>query len=347
MKIPEWGEENAKLYENWMLNLRFTLILLVFIASGIEQLVGRFPAIQTVYIWIFIFHIPLFSFVTGYFARSNLLGKQGIGVICMIFVQYVIFQTVYSVIDVLFFHAMETGRSFFVPYLMLWFLVAHIGWRVILWFMVVMSVKHPVIWATVLGVAAGYWWGDGSWLSMMRLFVFLPFFAAGYTIHPCRVLAVFRSRFRPLLGVFSILSIFVVYMLASVDTLNWLYGKFTYADMKVYGVESALIRVGYYALQFVAGIGFIALVPKKASFWTDLGTRTLYVFLLHGLFVRSWIRLDLYDGIQNLCEAALLILAIISLTILILQPQVREYTHWLIEPDLGKLKYMILLRTQK
>jgi fucose 4-O-acetylase-like acetyltransferase len=314
MKKPDWGDESAKLCENWMLNLRFALILLVFIASG--------------------------------FARANLLGKQGIGALGMIFVQYVIFQTVYSVMDVLFFHATETGRSFFVPYLMLWFLVAHIGWRVIMWLMVVMSIKHPVIWATALGVAAGYWWGNGSWLSMTRLFVFLPFFAAGYSIHPSRVLAVFRSRIRPLLGVVSILLLIVVYMLASTDTLDWLYGKYTYADMKVGGVEAALIRAGYYALQFVAGIGFIALIPRKACFWTDLGTRTLYVFLLHGLFVRSWICLDLYDGIRNLSEAVVLIVVIISLTILILQPQVRGLTRWLIEPDLGKLKYKIRFKCE-
>ncbi|MCD9020690.1 hypothetical protein [Cohnella silvisoli] len=58
-----------ELVEIRMLNLRFALILLVFLATGIEPIIGRFSGLQAFYNWIYLFHIPLFAFVTGYFAR--------------------------------------------------------------------------------------------------------------------------------------------------------------------------------------------------------------------------------------------------------------------------------------
>lgn len=324
--------------EAWMLNLRFFLILLVFIASGIEPLIGRFHTLNALYAWIFTFHIPLFAFVTGYFAKTNLLGRKGFGVLRSIFVQYVIFQSLYSLVDVIFFHAFETGHSFMVPYLMLWFLVAHIGWRMLLWLMVALRLSKMAIFLVSLtaGITAGYFGDDGSWMSISRMFVFLPFFAAGFTMDACRWRQFYESWARRALGIFSLLLLPAAYTVLSNGIPDWLYGRFTYAEMGVSGWEAALTRGGYYVLQGIAGAAFLAWIPRKVSVLTDWGSRTLYVFLLHGLFVRSWIRFDLYDSIRTGSDALLLLMAIFILTILLTLPQIRRMTRWLIEPNLSR-----------
>ncbi|RUT29638.1 fucose 4-O-acetylase [Paenibacillus zeisoli] len=327
-------------YDTWMLNLRFILILLVVIATGIEPIMGRFGVMENLHAWIFIFHIPLFAFVTGYFSRHNLLGRNGWASLCSIAVQYVIFQTLYSTVDVLFFQVPQQKHSFFIPYLMLWFLVAHIGWRVLLRIMCALNIKHPVLISMALGVVAGYLGGDGSWLSLSRLFVFLPFFAAGYTVHPRKLLVLSSGSSRLVQGALSILLLAVVSLLAWHGTPDWLYGKFTYAEMGTGGTTAALSRIGWYLLQAAGSLTFLAFIPQKRSIVTNLGSRTLYVFLLHGLFIRSGIRLGLYEYVRQPADLVILGAAILTITVILALPQTRRLTKWLIEPDLGGFSRM-------
>ncbi|USB32295.1 fucose 4-O-acetylase [Paenibacillus sp. YPG26] len=322
--------------DTWMLNLRFVLILLVVIATGIEPVMSRFGMLEDLHAWIFIFHIPLFAFVTGYFSRHNLLGRKGLASLGSIAVHYVIFQTLYSTLDVLFFQASQQKHSFFVPYLMLWFLVAHIGWRVLLRIMCALNLKHPVLISAALGVAAGYLGHDGSWLSLSRLFVFLPFFAAGYSLHTRKLLVLCSGPSRIGLGGLSIILLAAVsLLLAWHSTPDWLYGKFTYAEMGIEGPAAALTRIGWYLLQAAGSLTFLALIPQQRSIITSLGSRTLYVFLLHGLFIRSGIRLGLYDNVRQPADLVVLAIAIVGITVILALPQTRQITKWLIEPDLG------------
>lgn len=320
--------------EVWMLNVRFALIALVFLASGIEPVIGRFGTLHALYTWIYMFHMPLFAFVTGYFARPNLLGRKGNGVLQTVAVQYVIFQTLYTAADLLFFHSIEDRPSFFLPFLMLWFLLAHFGWRCALRVMAAMRIKHPIFWSAVLGVAIGYWDGNGSWLSLSRMFVFLPFFTAGYAVHPSRILALYNGWLRKAMGSASLALLAVIPFLAWESTPDWLYGKFTYSEMGVAGVHAGLARFGGYLLQAASGAAFLALISRRASKWTDMGSRALYVFLLHGLFVRSWIRMDVYEEIRDWIGIGLLFAVIVGLTIMLAMPQIRSLTRWLIEPDI-------------
>lgn len=322
-------------YDTWMLNLRFILIALVFIATGIEPVMDRFGMLGDLHTWIFMFHMPLFAYVTGYFSRHNLLGRKGVGPLIMITVQYFIFQTLYSSLDVLYFHASQQEHSFFVPYLMLWFLIAHLGWRLLLRLMCALGIKHPVLLSVCLGVLAGYLGSNGSWLSLSRLFVFLPFFAAGYAIHPEKVRAVCRGKGRVIQGSLSLLLLVATVLFAWQGTPGWLYGKFTYAEMGAGGFAAAFARIGWYLLQVAASLAFLALIPHKRSVLTNLGSRTLYVFLLHGLFVRSGISLGLYDYIRQPADLIVLAVCILSMTVLLALPQTRQYTGWLIEPELS------------
>ncbi|MNH90455.1 hypothetical protein D3C87_752490 [compost metagenome] len=327
-------------YDTWMLNLRFVLILLVVVATGIEPVMSRFGMMEDLHAWIFIFHIPLFAFVTGYFSRQNLLGRNGLTSLGSIAVQYVIFQTLYSTLDVVFFQVPQQKHSFFVPYLMLWFLVAHIGWRVLLRIMCALNIKHPVLISMALGVVAGYLGHDGSWLSLSRLFVFLPFFAAGYALHPRKLQVLCSGSSRALQGGLSIILLAVVSLLAWHSTPDWLYGKFTYAEMGIGGPAAALSRIGWYLLQGAGSLTFLALIPQKRSIITSLGSRTLYVFLLHGLFVRSGIRLGLYEYIHQPADLIILAIVILCITVILALPQTRQLTKWLIEPDLGGFSRM-------
>ncbi|MOA24529.1 hypothetical protein D3C78_1452080 [compost metagenome] len=109
--------------------------------------------------------------------------------------------------------------------------------------------------------------------------------------------------------------------------------------MNAAGWSAALTRSAYYALQAIAGACFLALVPWRRFFMTDWGSRTLYVFLLHGLFIRSAIQLHFYDGIDTWGAVLALFAAILLMLALLSQPRTRHLTQWLIEPDTRRLEW--------
>lgn len=325
------AEELRERHDVWMLNLRFILILTVVIAAVIEPVMRRFELLHVLYVWIYLFHMPLFAFVTGYFARGNLHGRRGIEALLKIGWQYLLFQTVYSLLDVLFFHVSSDGPSFFVPYLMLWFLAAHLGWRLMMKAMASLTAGTAVTLSALLGIAAGFWGGDGDLLGLSRMFVFLPFFAAGYKLCPERLTAVFRKTRRVRLAILPVLLLAAVRFDLAPGAIDWLYGRFTYAELDTSVWIGAAARTAFYALQTAAAAGILALVPQHARGWTGMGKRTLYVFLLHGLFVRSWIALEGFEAIRTGADILGLLAAGVLLTVMLAHPVIQRLTGRIVD----------------
>lgn len=319
--------------ETFFLNLRFILIVTVFIGNAIEPLITRMESLHTLYLWIFSFHMPLFVLVTGYFAKKSMTGKQARDVLLQIGLQYVIFQSLYSILDATVFHVEDIHRSFFAPYLLLWFLFSHACWRMLLMAMNKLTAAQQLLIAGLLGVFVGYLPVDGVWLSISRTFVFFPFFIAGYHFS----FETFSQRFKPsikLISAFLSLLLLLVFSLSG-NKLNvgWFYGSLTYMQLGHDAWYAGVFRVATYALQLIASIAFLAWIPMTVSRITDLGRRTLYVFLLHGFIIRVADYSGLHESITNTSGAALLIVAAILCTILLAQPSFKKLFHPIIEPS--------------
>ncbi|SMF88964.1 Fucose 4-O-acetylase [Paenibacillus uliginis N3/975] len=319
--------------ETFFLNLRFILIVTVFVGNAIEPLISRMDSLHTLYLWIFSFHMPLFVLVTGYFAKSSLMGKTGRKVILQIAIQYVIFQSLYSLLDAVFFHVDDIHRSFFAPYLLLWFLFSHACWRLLLLSMGKLTAGQQLFFAAVLGVIAGYLPVDGVWLSVSRTFVFFPFFLVGYHFS----FETFALRFKPWIkGIAATISL-LLFIGFSVWGSNlpagWLYGSMTYAELGQDVWYAGLFRIAVYALQLTASAAFLSWVPMTMGRITDLGRRTLYVFLLHGFIIRLMDFSGLHESISHFGGAMLLIAAAILCTVLLAQPGFKRLFHPVIEPS--------------
>ncbi len=318
--------------ETFFLNLRFLLIVCVFIGNAIEPLINRMDGLHSLYMWIFTFHMPLFVFVTGYFAKSSLFDKSGRKVLLQIGMQYVIFQTLYSVLDITVFQVKNIHHSFFAPYLLLWFLASHFCWRLVLISMRKCSPLQQLAISVLLGVLVGYLQLDGVWLSFSRTFVFLPFFVAGYHFS-FTALETFLTREVRIAGIaLSAGLLLALYFGGGSLIPGWLYGSMTYMQLDQQEWYAGLLRLSVYLLQLFAGAVFLSFVPKQASRITDYGRRTLYVFLLHGLIIRLAAASPLYDYIHTGAASLALIAGAVILTVLLSQPVVRKWTSPAIEP---------------
>ncbi|ASA19970.1 acyltransferase family protein [Paenibacillus donghaensis] len=327
--------------ETFFLNLRFMLIVTVFVGNAIEPLIGNMSGLHSLYLWIFSFHMPLFVLVTGYFARKSLTGTAGCKVLLQLATQYLIFQSLYSLLDVSLFHVSNIHHSFFAPYLLLWFLASHACWRLLMLGMGRWSTGAQITFAVTAGVAVGYLQLDGVWFSISRTFVFLPFFVIGYHFSFGMFVKWVQKYVKIAAAAFSVLIFAVLAAIGSEFPLGWLYGSMTYMQLEAIEWYAGLYRLAVYALQITASLAFLGWVPYQVSRMTDWGRRTLYVFLLHGFIVRLAAVSGLYAYIGNAAGTVVLLLCAILSTVLLAQPGVKHLLHPLVEPSVD---WMITLQ---
>lgn len=323
--------------DTFMINLRFLLIATVVVGNMIEPLIGEHTGVKALFMWIFTFHMPLFVFVTGYFARYSLTGAAGKKTLQTIGLQYVIFQTLYQAMDAAVFKVEGIRHSFFFPYLLCWFLMAHIIWRIVMILLLHGKVKHPVLVTAAVGVLIGYTGLGGGFLSIPRALMFMPFFVLGYHWDHQKMEAYMNGFRRAAAAVIPAVLFAVLLVFSSAVNQKWLYGSISYADLGHTEWYAGIYRIFVYALEFVAAFGLLAWVPRKESIMTDWGKRTLYVFLLHGFVVRFAVVSGLVRAANQPYEIVLLVGFALAVTVLLAQPAVKTWTHAVIEPDVSWL----------
>ncbi|MGO4952086.1 acyltransferase family protein [Paenibacillus sp. DRB1-1] len=319
--------------ESFFLNLRFLLIICVFAGNALEPLAGSLHIAQQWFSWIFMFHMPLFVLVTGFFAQTSLTGSAGRKVLLQIGMQYLIFQSLYSILDVALFHVPHIHHSFFAPYLLLWFLASHICWRLLmLSFQKIPPVLQLGI-SVLLGILVGYLPMDGIWLSVCRTFVYLPYFVAGYHLNYADVRRFFTAPVRIIAGVVSLLLMVLAGTSYFGIPAGWLYGNMTYGELGHTEWYAGIYRIGIYGVQWIASMAFLSFVPAVTGRITEMGRRTLYVFLLHGLIVRTVVAKGVYEYIDTPVEVMLIVVCAAGLCCMLTMPWVRTATRPLIEPQ--------------
>ncbi|BCG58332.1 acyltransferase [Paenibacillus sp. URB8-2] len=321
--------------ETFFLNLRFMLIVTVFVGNAIEPITPEMGGLHSLYLWIFSFHMPLFVLVTGYFAKNSLTGAAGRKLLLQISMQYLIFQSLYSLLDATVFRVGGIHHSFFAPYLLLWFLASHAMWRLLLLGMRRWKAPCQLAFAAAAGIAVGYLPVDGIWFSISRTFVYLPFFIIGYHLSFAAVARLFVPGVKIAAALFSAVLLAILSTGAAGNIpAGWLYGSMTYTQLGAEHWYAGLYRLALYGLQLASSLAFLGLVPLREGRMTSLGRRTLYVFLLHGLIVRFAAASGIYSYLSNPAGAVLVPAAAVLLTLLLAQPFVKSALHPLVEPGI-------------
>ncbi|MDR9853225.1 fucose 4-O-acetylase [Paenibacillus sp. VCA1] len=318
--------------ETYFLNLRFLLILTVCIANAIEPLIARMGGLHALYSWIYTFHIPLFVLVTGYFSKGGLDGPDGRKTLLQIGMQYVIFQSLYSFLDITLFRVPNIRHSFFAPYLLLWFLVSHMGWRLLMLGMRRLPPAGRFAVAAALGIMVGYLPLDGAWLSISRTFVYLPFYVIGYHVSFDAFMRFFTLKKRFVAAAASALLLIVIALTGLAPPSGWLYGSMTYMQLGHPEWYAGAYRLAMYGLQICSAAAFLGWVPFRQGLLTDLGRRTLYVFLLHGLIIRLAAASGLYGFILHPAAAVPVVAGAALLAFALAQPAVKKAARPVIEP---------------
>ena len=296
-------------------NLKCLLIFSVVFGHMLELFMGKNDSLKVIYLVIYSFHMPLFAFISGVFARFSPEKIRN-----HLIYPYVVFQILY----LLFANSVlgkEEQLQLTTPYWLLWYLFACIAWNLVLPLVQgngFSTGKKAVVLAFALaaGILIGFDNKAGYYLSFSRIVEFFPYFLMGVYYREWTG----RRKLTPTgtkregmypalvicLGAAVCALIFII--TENVDEIRyaWLYGSVSY-DTGNYPWRFRVLAFGA-ALLWLAF--FLASIPaRRLPFLSYIGANTMPVYLLHGFLIKLMSRTRLFHAIEHDLAAGLLISA--------------------------------------
>lgn len=275
-------EKNSRIYQ--IDNIRFILIFLVVFGHLCEQV--SFKNSSFFYVLIYSFHMPAFSFISGYCCKKI----PGEKLVVKYLYPYFVFQTGYIIFDKYILHK-EIYFQYTTPYWLLWYLLALFFWNLII---SVFSdteevIKKLIVVSIILAFVIGYDSSIAYYLSLSRVLVMFPFYICGYYIK-IKGYKIFEDNKKNIPNWLKYLSlcsaIFVCYILyrnQNILQAAWAYHSQPYQVLN-YNIWTRICFM-------IIAIVFITLLcifvsGKKWFIITEIGQNTLSIFLLHGFILR-------------------------------------------------------------
>src|SRR5699024_2198100 len=116
-----------------------------------------------------------------------------------------------------------------------------------------------------------------------------------------------------------------------------LLGAYSYEYMGVEDLYGSLIRLVQYALMLLAVFSALSLMPNKHFHFTILGTRTLYIYLFHGIVIQTFRNFIPEEVDYSQSSHVIMVILLTLITVYILGSRsVHKYTEPVVEIGIRK-----------
>ena len=257
-------------------NLKVILIFFVVFGHVIEYYINDNSILMTLYIFIYIFHMPLFIFISGYLSKNFYKMKRK--AIRNLLIPYIIFNMIWY--TAVYIGTRKAMFSVLYPGWTLWYLLSLFFWRITLKYLI--KFKHILLLSFIAGVLVGLIPSIGSILSISRTIVFLPFFLLGYytTEEHLEKIKSFKSEYA-ITGILVFLLIAIYIVKNDLFNYKFLYNSYSYNALEVSLFEGTIFRIFLYFGAIIFSICVINLVPRKEQFFSKIGKATMNIYVFH------------------------------------------------------------------
>lgn len=250
-------------------------------------------------------------------SQDSLQNRGGVNMrkLCKaVLLPFLIFNTIYMFYEPLFTHK---SVNWLIPGFSMWFLCVLFAYRLI--FPWIIKIKHVLYYSILIALLVGFIpWVD-SRLALSRFFCFLPFYLLGYYVNNVEmfrkikkgILTPFNAKDAIILGGIVVVWAILLYYKPSVAFYTTFNGSYTGNWIFL------LVRLAMYGTAFVVGYYVLKMFPNKETFYTKYGSRTMGIYLLHGLVVLPFAYMifpPFEDG--NLMERLLMVLLPVGICLL-------------------------------
>ncbi len=272
----------AKRIEKWDI-LKFFLIFTVVLGHIADFYTDRSEGMQSLYLFIYTFHMPLFIFVSGLFSKRT-VNEFRFDKIAGYMIVYLFTKLVLALYN--FIARGEFRFGLFVDGGLPWFMLAMFTFPIITY--LVRKVKFPVVLMVSITVAliVGYFKFIGDVFSISRIIVYFPFFYVGY-VADAKVLKYVCDKAWVKAVSAVILLVIAIGCFGFGDVFYVLRPLFTgrnpYAAIQEHFAYAFVLRLFCYVISALACFSVVALIPNhtKIPAFKVLGARTLSVYVYH------------------------------------------------------------------
>ncbi|MEQ8237058.1 MAG: CapA family protein [Syntrophomonadaceae bacterium] len=256
-------------------NIKGILIFLVVFGHYLYAYWDIKP-VTTLVSMIYVFHMPAFVFVSGFFSKGE--NAASVKPLVRLAVAYLLFNTAMMIYAVSF---EGIALSILTPYYSYWYLLALIFWRLtVRW---VSKIRGILIVSTIVALLIGFWSDVANILALSRIICFYPFFLAGYLLPTAKFECYLRDR-NPKNHLMNV-GILFLSMSAVVVFTGIIHSPSVFEMMPYEDPNLAVIRLVVFLLAALMIFGLLAVVPGKSlPLITEWGRNSLAIFLIHRFF---------------------------------------------------------------
>ncbi len=267
---------------------------------------------------IYVFHMPLFVFVSGYFAKTIYHnGTFNFKRILYLIKAYILFVIAIQLVYVLAGFRSFAEINFFAQSGAPWYLFAMIAWYLCI---PLIRRLHPAVvlgGSVLLALAAGYFRQIGDFLCLSRILVFGPFFYLGYYMKKDDIQKVLSPKLKKpvILAAVGICIGILLFGDRLHDELSMVYENISYFELD-HWAEGAIVRLVLMVCAVFLSWAVMFLVPDRKTQISFIGERTMPVYMLHRLIRDILMFMGMYDYLEqmDLFSVLLLICVAICLT---------------------------------
>ncbi len=282
-------------------NVKLILISLVVFGHLIEPLIFN-SSFRFIYMIIYSFHMPLFIFVTGYFAKPNL---NGVNKLWKLFIKYEIIYGLCGIILFLIFKPelpmRESEPLIFTalqPIWLLWYLLSLIWWR----YLLVLIKKYRYFWLILVFAIIAHNFLNFNFrvLSIGRTLSFAPFFFAGYYVKENGLNIVEYKKYRKILFILVIGLVWFWTYYGQAINEEVLYGAYSLSNINFEYQKIVEIKALMYIIAIYTGLIVLLFVTHDKRSYSEYGKDTLPIYIYHGLIIMVLKAVGFYELIQTL-----------------------------------------------
>lgn len=328
----------ARTRDPFLDNARGILIALVVIGHTLESFeVTTETAGGALYTWIYSFHMAAFVAISGYLSRSyRNEPRQVRRLLTVMVVPFLIFQVLHELAKMLLLgHQFEL--QVVTPAWTLWFLLALLMWRLVT--PVLRILRYPLVFTVAIAMITPLDPDLDSTLTLGRFFQMMPFFTLGLATTPQMLRRLKNLPGRVWIGA-AVLAAGLSFSVLTHDmfSASRFFLRGSYADGPYETPLAMLMQTLILATGMIGTIALLLMTPRRGTFWTMIGTRSLTIYLLHPLVLLPVRYIEEpFTWIDNWWVPLVLVALGAAITLVLSRGVVVSLTRWLTEPPVGNL----------
>lgn len=280
-------------------NIKGFLMLLTVFAHILFQLQDNSSVINGIVDYIYMFHMPAFVFVSGFFGRSE-RSHSFEGIMRLVFL-YFIFNSIMGFI--------YGFSSLLKPLYSYWYLIALIVWR--LTARHIAKFKEIKLILFVVALFVGFYPSVDNTFAAARIIGFYPYYMCGYLLGGEESERLINKKYLSRAAVGGAAAVIALML----STAAYFYFSFSDDALQMAGYDKPIASFGRIALYIIAFLAIYALrclsPDKKMPLLTMLGRNSLWIFVLHRPFT-----LLLSDRMKALPAAYAVLIALVGAVVI-------------------------------